>query len=39
MMVKIYANLILNGLKTIEDVPFKLRLAVEQELEKIKTSK
>lgn len=33
-MVKIYVNLILNGLKTIDDVPAKLRLAVEMELQK-----
>lgn len=24
-MVKVYANLIINGRKTLEDVPFKLR--------------
>ena len=28
-MVKVYANLILAGAKTIEDVPERLRLAVE----------
>lgn len=33
-LVKIYVNLILNGRKTLEDVPMKLRLAVETELEK-----
>ena len=34
-MVKIYANLILAGLKTIDDVPAKLRLAVEAYIESI----
>lgn len=33
-LVKVYVNLILNGRKTLEDVPAKLRLAVETELEK-----
>lgn len=28
-MAKIYANLIKSGLKTLEDVPERLRLAVE----------
>lgn len=28
-MIKIYANLIIKGLKTLDDVPEKLRLAVE----------
>ena len=28
-MAKIYANLVLKGLKTLEEVPEKLRLAVE----------
>jgi hypothetical protein len=32
-MAKIYANLILAGLKTIDDVPPKLRMAVERILE------
>ena len=32
-MAKIYFNLIINGRKTIEDVPQKLRLEVEQLLE------
>lgn len=35
MIAKIYANLIFNGMKTIEDVPERLRLAVETELEKM----
>ena len=33
-LVKIYVNLILNGRKTLEEVPLKYRLAVETELEK-----
>lgn len=28
-MVKVYANLIVNGLKTLDDVPTKLRAQVE----------
>lgn len=32
-MPRIYANLILAGLKTIDDVPPKLRMAVERILE------
>lgn len=31
-MVKIYANLIRKGIKTIEDVPETIRAAVEEEL-------
>lgn len=31
-MVKVYANLIVNGLKTLNDVPAKLREQVEQYL-------
>lgn len=31
-MVKIYANLIVNGLKTLEDVPLRLREQVRQYL-------
>lgn len=33
-MAKIYANLIIHGLKTLEDVPQHLRLAVETLLTK-----
>ena len=33
-MDRIYANLIREGLKTIDDVPPKLRMAVEMILEK-----
>ena len=32
-MAKVYFNLIINGRKTIDDVPQKLRLAVETLLE------
>ena len=28
-MIKVYANLVINGLKTLEEVPEKYRLAVE----------
>lgn len=35
-MVKIYASLVFNGIKTIDQVPIKLRLAVEMEVEKMK---
>lgn len=28
-MIKVYANLIINGVKTLDDVPMRLRLAVE----------
>ncbi len=31
-MEKIYANLIKNGLKTIDDIPLNLKEAVEKEL-------
>lgn len=31
-MVKVYADLIRKGLKTIDDVPTRLRLQVEKEL-------
>ena len=36
-IIKTYANLILSGRKTIEDVPQKLRLAVETYLEQLNT--
>ena len=32
MMEKIYAELIIKGLKTIEDVPLRIRERVKQEL-------
>lgn len=28
-MIKVYANLIINGVKTLDEVPARLRLAVE----------
>lgn len=31
-MIKIYANLIINGLKTLDDVPLRLREQVRQYL-------
>ena len=31
-MIAIYVNLIRQGLKTLEDVPIKIRLAVEEAL-------
>lgn len=34
-MVKVYANLIINGLKTLEDVPLKIRADVEEYLREI----
>lgn len=34
-IIKTYANLILSGRKTLEDVPAKLRLAVETYLESL----
>lgn len=36
-IVKMYANLIINHRKTIDDVPQKLRLAVEAYLEELNT--
>ena len=35
-MIKVYANLIINGVLTLEDVPQKLRLAVESKIEEMK---
>lgn len=35
-MVKIYANLVYHGVKTIEEVPQKLRLAVETLVEQMR---
>ena len=37
-MVKIYANLIIAGIKTLEDVPEKLRLAVETLVNELQNS-
>jgi hypothetical protein len=36
-MIKVYANLILKGLKALDDVPENLRLAVETLVEKLKS--
>lgn len=38
-MDKIYANLIIHGLRTIEDVPKALRKKVERTLKKHETTK
>lgn len=35
-MIKVYANLVLNGVKTLDEVPAKLRLAVEALVEELK---
>lgn len=35
-MVKVYANLVYRGIKTIDQVPEKLRMAVEIEVEKMR---
>lgn len=35
-MVKVYANLVYHGLKTLDEVPAKIRLAVETEVEKMR---
>lgn len=35
-MVKIYANLVYHGVKTVEEVPQKLRLAVETLVEQMR---
>ena len=35
-IVKVYANLILSGHKTIDEVPQRIRLAVETYLEELK---
>ena len=36
-MVKVYANLVINGVKTVEEVPAKLRLAVETLVEELRS--
>jgi hypothetical protein len=35
-MIKVYANLVYHGVKKLEDVPEKLRMAVEAEVERMK---
>lgn len=37
-MIEIYANLVMLGVKKIEDVPAKLRLAVEMAIERKKSN-
>lgn len=37
-MVKVYANLVYHGIKTIEEIPAKLRLAVETLVEQMRNS-
>ena len=37
-MVKVYANLVYRGVKTLDEVPEKLRMAVEAEVEKMRKS-
>lgn len=34
-MIKVYANLIINGVKTLDEVPAKIRLAVETYIHQI----
>lgn len=38
-MISIYANLVINGVKTLEDVPEKLRLAVETKVKDLTMKK
>jgi len=35
-MVKVYASLVYRGIKTLEEVPAKLRMAVEMEVERMR---
>ena len=37
-MIKVYANLVYNGLITLEDVPQKIRMAVEVCVEKMRAA-
>ena len=37
-MIQVYANLVLNGAKTLDEVPLRFRLAVEALVEKMKQS-
>lgn len=34
-MIKVYANLVINGVKTLDEVPAKIRLAVETYINQI----
>lgn len=38
-MISVYANLVINGVKTLEDVPEKLRLAVEMKIKDLTMNK
>ena len=38
-MISVYANLVINGVKTLEDVPEKLRLAVEMKIKDLTMDK
>lgn len=38
-MINVYANLIINGIKTLEDVPERLRLAVEMKVKDLTSKK
>lgn len=38
-MINVYANLIIHGIKTLEDVPEKLRLAVEMKVKDLTSKK
>lgn len=37
-MIKVYANLVYNNVITLEDVPQKLRMAVEARVEEMRAS-
>jgi len=38
-MISVYANLVINSVKTLEDVPEKLRLAVEMKVKDLTMNK
>lgn len=38
-MINVYANLIINGIKTLEDIPERLRLAVEMKVKDLTSKK
>lgn len=38
-MISVYANLVINGVKTLEEVPEKLRLAVEMKIKDLTIKK
>lgn len=37
-MIQVYANLVYNNVLTLEDVPQKLRMAIEARVEKMRAS-